>query len=173
VPFHWSAECQNAFEQLKTTLTGADVLALPNDEGQFILDCDASEKAIGAVLSQVQNREERPICNASQLYDKHQQNYNVTRKELLALVTFVKKFRQYLLGRPFLIRTDHAALQWLRKTPEPTGQQARWLEILEEFDFQVQHRPGNQHVNADSSRRITATHNEPPSHAQPDRVDWP
>jgi len=173
-PFIWSAECQNAFEQLKNALTSANVLALPNDEGQFILDCDASDKAIGAVLSQVQNGEERPICFASQLYDKHQQNYNVTRKELLALVTFVKKFRQYLLGRPFLIRTDHAALQWLRKTPEPIGQQARWLEILEEFDFQVQHRPRTQHVNADSlSRRIAATHNEPLSQTQPDRIDWP
>ena len=67
---------------------------------------------------------ERPICCGSQLYDKHQQNYNVTRKQLLALVTFVKKFRQYSLGRPFTIRTDHAAFQWLRRTPEPIGQQA-------------------------------------------------
>ena len=54
-----------------------------------------------------------------------------------------------MLGRPFLIQTDHAALLWLRKTPEPIGQQARWLKILEQFDFQVAHRPGLQHVNAD------------------------
>ena len=179
VQFSWSAECNAAFEQLKSALISADVLALPDDEGQFILDCDASDKAIGAVLSQIQNGEERPICYASQLYDKHQQNYNVTRKELLALVTFVRKFRQYLLGRPFLIRTDHAALQWLRKTPEPIGQQARWLEILEEFDFQVAHRPGRQHVNADSlSRRVAAACQQ--SSATPDQqidppdvVDWP
>jgi len=170
--FVWTAECQHAFEQLKAALVGADVLALPNDEGQYILDCDASDTSIGAVLSQVQNGEERPICYASQLYDKHQQNYNVTRKELLALVTFVKKFRQYLLGHSFLIRTDHAALQWLRKTSEPIGQQARWLEILEEFDFQVQHRPGTQHTNADAlSRRVAATHSTQPAHT--DNVDWP
>ena len=171
-PFLWTAECHSAFEQLKEALVSADVLALPNDEGHYILDCDASEKAIGAVLSQVQNGEERPICYASQLYDKHQQNYNVTRKELLALVTFVKKFRQYLLGCPFTIRTDHAALQWLRRTPEPIGQQARWLEILEEFDFRVQHRPGAQHNNADSlSRRVAATHQQPALPAE--RTDWP
>jgi len=78
--FAWTEECQTAFSQLKAALIGADVLALPNDEGQYILECDASEKAIGAVLSQIQNGEERPICYASQLYDKHQQNYNVTRK---------------------------------------------------------------------------------------------
>ena len=164
-PFIWTPQCQSAFDQLKDALTGASVLALPNDEGQFILDTDASDKAIGAVLSQIQNGEERPICYASQLYDKDQQNYNVTRKELLALVTHVRKFRQYLLGRSFIIRTDHAALQWLRRTPEPIGQQARWLEILEEFDFQIQHRPGRQHCNADSLSRSIAT-------VQTDRTDW-
>jgi len=171
-PFKWTHECQVAFQQLKDALVSADVLALPSDEGQFVLDCDASDLAIGAVLSQVQNGEERPICYASQLYDSHQKNYNVTRKELLALVTFVKKFRQYLLGRSFLIRTDHAALQWLRRTPEPIGQQARWLEILEEFDFTVQHRPGSQHVNADAlSRRIAVTHDTATEHSP--NVDWP
>ena len=151
--FTWTPECQSAFDQLKEILISADVLALPNEEGTFILDCDASDKAIGAVLSQIQDGHERPICYASQLYDRHQQNYNVTRKELLALVTFVKKFRQYLLGSPFLVRTDHAALQWLKKTPEPIGQQARWLEILEEFDFTIEHRPGSKHCNADALSR--------------------
>ena len=118
--FEWTTECQSAFNQLKEILVGADVLALPRDEGLFILDCDASDRTIGAVLSQVQNGEERPICYASQLYDKRQRNYNVRRKELLAFVTFAK-----MLGSRFLVRTDHAALQCLKKTPEPIGQQAR------------------------------------------------
>jgi len=160
--FIWTTECQTAFDQLKSALVSADVLALPDDEGEYILDCDASDHAIGAVLSQVQDGVERPICYASQLYDKHQRNYNVTRKELLALVTFVRKFRQYLLGKPFLIRTDHSALQWLRRTPEPIGQQARWLEILEEFDFRVEHRPGIRHSNADAlSRRVAVAARQP------------
>lgn len=166
--FNWTPECQTAFDHLKASLIGADVLALPDDEGQFILDTDASDSAIGAVLSQVQNGEERPVCYASQLYDKHQRNYNVTRKELLALVTFVKKFRQYLLGRHFVIRTDHAALTWLRRCSEPIGQQARWLEILEEFDFDVIHRPGIRHTNADSlSRCVAAAHAHSDSTAPP------
>ena len=151
--FQWTDDCQRAFDGLKSALSGATVLALPRDEGDFILDCDASEVAIGAVLSQVQNGEERPICYASQLYNRHEKNYNVTRKELLAVVTFVKKFRQYLLGRPFTIRTDHAALRWLKHTPEPIGQQARWLEILEEYDYSIVHRPGRLHTNADSLSR--------------------
>jgi transposase InsO family protein len=94
-----------------------------------------------------------------QLYNKHEKNYNVTRKELLAVVTFVKKFRQYLLGKPFIIRSDHAALQWLKCTPEPTGQQARWLEILEKFEYTIQHRAGVKHGNADAlSRRLPTEH---------------
>lgn len=184
--FAWTAEFQASFDKLKEILIGADVLALPNDEGMFVLDCDASDKAIGAVLSQIQNGEERPICYASQLYDKHQRNYNVTRKELLAFVTFAKKFRQYLLGARFLVRTDHAALQWLKRTPEPIGQQARWLETLEEYEYTLEHRPGSRHGNADAlSRReessepgvadtpaiATITHSEPDVEQNP--ISWP
>jgi len=65
----------------------------------------------------------------------------------------LKHFKQYLLGRRFKIRTDHAALTWLRKTPEPIGQQARWLEQMEEYDFEIEHRPGAQHQNADALSR--------------------
>jgi hypothetical protein len=157
--FEWNAACENAFRELKRLLSGADVLALLSESGGYILDCDASDQAIGAVLSQIQDGVERPICFASQLYNKHEKNYNVTRKELLAVVTFVKKFRQYLLGKPFIIRSDHAALQWLKRTPEPIGQQARWLEILEEFDYTIQHRAGVKHGNADAlSRRPPTEH---------------
>ena len=106
------------------------------------------------MLSEVQDGVEKPICYASELYNKHEINYNVTREELLAVVTFVKKCRKYLLGRSFRIRTDHAALQWLKRTPEPIGQQARWLEILEEFNYSVKHRPGRNHTNADSLSRL-------------------
>lgn len=158
--FLWTDECQKAFDALKAMLIGANVLALPTEDGRYVLDCDASDTGIGAVLSQIQDGEERPICYASQLYNRHEKNYNVTRKELLSLVTFVKKYRQYLLGRPFTIRTDHAALQWLKKTPEPIGQQARWLEILEEFDYEVQHRSGTKHTNADALSRRPSNNNE-------------
>ena len=79
--------------------------------------------------------------------------YNVTQRELLAVIFALKTFRQYLLGLRFTIRTDHAALQWLKKTPTPIGQQARWVEQLEEFDYDIQHRPGHKHGNADALPR--------------------
>ena len=109
--FVWTAQCQQAFTDLKDALTRADVLALPNEEGRFILDCDASDYGIGTVLSQTQNDVERPVCYASRLFNKHERNYNVTRKELLAVVTFTKRFKQYLLRRSFTIRTDYPTLQ--------------------------------------------------------------
>jgi len=62
-----------------------------------------------------------------------------------AVVSFIKYFKHFLLGRHFVVRTDHAALQWLWKTPEPMGQQARWIGFLEEFDFDVVYRPGRHH----------------------------
>ena len=151
--FQWTEECQKAFEELKQKTITAPVIAFPRDEDTFILDCDASNEAIGAVLSQIQDGHERVIAYASRLYSKAEANYCVTRKELLAVVHFCKYFRQYLLGRDFIIRTDHSALSWLRKMSEPIGQQSRWLEILEEFTFTVQHRSGNKHGNADAMSR--------------------
>ena len=153
VAFEWTPEAQESFTALKLALTSPPVLAMPNDTGKFTLDTDASEKTIGAVLSQVQDGNERVIAYASRSLDRREQNYCVTRKKLLAIVYILKYFKQYLLGRTFGVRTDHAALTWLRHTPDPIGQQARWLEQLEEFDFVVEHRPGNRHTNADALSR--------------------
>jgi transposase InsO family protein len=75
---------------------------------------------------------------------------------MLAVVYYLKHFRQYLLGKKFRIRTDHAALQWIRRTPEPIGQQARWAQIMEEYDFEIEHRAGKSHLNADAMSRKPA-----------------
>ena len=69
-------------------------------------------------------------------------------------------FRQYLLGRGFVVRTDHAALQWLRKTPEPMGQIARWLTFVEQYDFEVIHGAGSKHGNADGLSRRPVPHQD-------------
>ena len=152
--FEWTADCETAFERLKAALTSPPVLGMPNDTDPFVLDTDASNWAIGAVLSQKQEGTERVIAYASRKLSKAEMNYCVTRRELLAIVFFLKYFRHYLLGRPFLVRTDHAALQWLRRTPEVMGQQARWLNTMEEYDFTVMHRPGSRHGNADAMSRL-------------------
>jgi len=115
-------EAQEAFDTLKDALTSSPVLAMPNDTGEFVLDTDACDKAIGAVLSQIQDGEEKVIAYAGRALDKREVNYYVTRKEILSIVYSLRFFKQYLMGRRLRIRTDHAPLTWLRRTPEPVVQ---------------------------------------------------
>ena len=120
----------------------------------FILDTDASDMGIGAVLSQCQKDGlEHVIAYGSRTLSRPEQRYCVTRRELLAVVSFVQHFRPYLLGREFLLRTDHGSLTWLTNFKEPEGQLARWLECLQEFSFQTVHRSGKRHTNADALSR--------------------
>jgi hypothetical protein len=155
VRFLWTHECQTAFESLKEALTSAPVLAYPDPEKSYILDTDASLFGMGAVLSQLHDGKERVVAYASQSLSKTQRNYCATKRELLAVVTFVKHFRHYLYGTKFLIRTDHASFVWLTNFKDPEGMLARWITTLESYDFVIKHRRGRDHVNADSLSRIT------------------
>ena len=148
IDFHWSTECQQAFDKLKIVLCSTPILGYPQQEGILIVDTDA-----GAVLSQVQMGEERVLCYASKKLDKSQQRYCVTRRELLAVVTFINQFRHYLLGKQFHLRTDHGSLRWLFSFKDPQGQMARWLEVLSQYNFHVFHQEGKKHQNADAMSR--------------------
>ena len=124
-----------------------------NEAGEFVLDVDASDKGIGAVLHQVQNDRERVIENASRALNRAERNYCITEKELLAVRFFIEHFRQYLLGRNFLVRTDHQALIWLFKLKEPRGKIARWIELLSHYDFSIAYRPGHKQAHCDALSR--------------------
>ena len=151
--WQWGNEEQAAFETLRRGLVTAPVLGYPNPGNQYILDTDASNVGVGAVLSQNQNGRETVVAYYSKTLSPAEQNYCVTRKELLAVVKAVKHFRPYLYGQRFLLRTDHASLRWLCRRREPSAQVARWLEILSEFTYQLEHRPGAKHGNADGLSR--------------------
>ena len=155
VPFDWTIHCQNAFDELRKCLVSSPILAYPDYNRRYILDTDASDTGIGAVLSQISDEgSERVIAYASRSLSRPEQRYCVTRKELLAVVSFVQQFRQYLLGREFTLRTDHGSLVWIRNFKEPEGQLARWLEKLQEYNFTVVHRQGSRHCNADALSRV-------------------
>lgn len=151
--FIWTEECQESFDALCERLVTSPILGYPQALGCYILDTDASHSGIGAVLSQLQDGQERVIAYASRSLSKPERNYCVTRKEMLAMVHFIKSFRQYLYGQPFILRSDHAALKWLLRFKEPEGQLARWMEVLSEYDFTVEHRAGRSHANADGMSR--------------------
>ena len=146
--YDWNVDCQTAFDSLKAKLCEAPILAYPNFEYDFILDTDASNFGIGAVISQKIDEKEHVIAYASRSLSKPERRYCVTRRELLAVVHFVKHFKQFLLGRKFLLRTDHAAIRWLFNFKEPQGQVACWIEVLNMYDFDIHHRPGKLHGNA-------------------------
>lgn len=158
VKFSWDEKCQIAFEELKQVLSSSPCLSFPKGEGEFILDTDASKIGIGSILSQRQDGKERVIAYFSRVLSKAEKNYCITRRELLAIVDSLKSFRHYLLGRKFIIRTDHISLRWLMSFRDLEGQLARWLEKLQEYDFEVVHRKGVAHKNADGlSRRECET----------------
>ena len=129
VTFSWNEKCQQSFETLKNALTGSEIMAYPLSDGLFILDTDACDTVIGAVLSQVQDGRERVIAYASRTLNKAERNYCITDREFLAVKHSVEYFRHYLLGRHFLVRSDHQALKWLFSLKEPKSRVARWLDI--------------------------------------------
>ena len=152
-PFLWSPECDKAFETLKKSMVESPILAHLDFTKPFVLDTDASDTAIGGVLSQNIDGKERVIAFASRTLTKSERRYCVTRKELLALVHFVKYFRHYLYRKDFTARTDHGSLRWLANFKNPEGQLARWLEILSSYSMKIEHRPGRLHRNADGLSR--------------------
>jgi len=147
-------------ESLRRIENEADVRtdsSLAEGRSHVCLDTDASDVGLRAVLSQVQDGTERVIAYSSRTMNRSEAKYETTRNELLAVVNGLKQFRQYLLGRHFVIRTDHAALSWLRRTPEPIPQSARWLTLIEQYDYEVVHRDGRRHGNTDGLSRRPPT----------------
>ena len=130
-------------------------MAFPDCTKPFILDTDASDIGIGAVLSQFDvNGRERVNAYASRTLSKPERRYCVTIKELLSVVTFIRYFRSFLLRQKFTLRTDHGSLTWLSKFKQPKGQLARWIEKLQQYNFDIVHRPGKQPSNADALSRL-------------------
>jgi len=153
VKFDWTPACQEAFVTLREALTTAPILAYPNSLDPYLLDCDASSYAIGSVLSQMQNGQERVIAYYSRTLSKPERQYCVTRRELLAVVESVTHFHQYLYGVNFKVRTDHSALSWALKLKVPLGQMSRWINTLNMYSYKIIHRPGAKHSNADGLSR--------------------
>ena len=151
--FVWTDDCQAAFDKLKRALTSSPILSYPQRQGLYILDTDASNTGMGAVLSQVQEGHEKVICYYSKVFSSAERRYCVTRRELLAVVQSIKHFHHYLYGQTFKVRTDHGALRWLLNFKNPEGQIARWLESLSSYQFVIEHRAGRSHSNADALSR--------------------
>lgn len=149
-----------AFEKCKSILTSSQVLIYPDFEKPFILTTDASNYAIGAVLSQGPVGQDRPIAFASRTLSKTEENYSTIEKELLAMEWGCKYFRPYLFGRQFTLFTDHKPLTYAIDLKDKTGRLSRMAVRMKEYEAHVKYRPGNQNVVADGLSRIPSNSRE-------------
>ena len=154
----WSDECNSAFTTLKKLLCSSPVLSSPDFSREFILQTDASDRAVGAVLSQVNKiGEEHPVGYFSRKLLSREERYSTIEKECLAIKMGVEAFSVYLLGRDLVIQTDHRALQWLNTLKDNNPRLTRWSLTLQAYLFSVRHRPGATNSNADALSGIPTT----------------
>ena len=156
--FVWSHEHSHAFSTLKDKLVRAPILAYPQfgkTSPPFVLQTDASSVGLGAVLEQ----NGHVVAYASRALTKAEQQYSLIQKECLAAVFAMKQYRHYLLGRHFQLLTDHSPLQWL-SAQKMEGLLCRWALEMQEYDFTIKYRKGNQNSNADALSRRVHVHPE-------------
>ena len=146
-----------SFEALKQLLMSPQLLAYPDFDSSepFIVDTDYSHEGQGTVLSQIQDGVERPISFNARRLKPSESQYASHKGELLALIFAIDTYKFFLTGRKFLVRTDNSALSWLKTQKDPKGILMRWLRILSTYDFDIQHRAGTKHGNADSLSRTS------------------
>jgi hypothetical protein len=158
--FRWGAEQTKAFQELKSSLLREPILKFPDFTKPFVVATDASNVAIGSVLCQTHNGVEFPISYNSRQLSDSEKKYSTIQKELLAVVNAIKTYRCYLYGRKFTLITDHAPLRWLMNLKDPSSQLARWSILLQNFNYDVIHRPGRRHSNVDALSRILVSDQE-------------
>ena len=155
--FHWTPECQAAFNTLKTKLCETPVLAYPAFDKDFVLETDASIDGIGAVLSQVQQDGcLHPVAFASRSLSSSERNYGITDLETLAVVWAITHFRCYIYGHALTVYTDHSAVRSVLETPSPSGRHARWWTRVYGSGIRsinIIYRSGKANSNADALSR--------------------
>ena len=134
----WTTECDRAFQELKLILCSSPVLASSDFTRPFTLQTDASDRGVGAVLSQYDDDGlEHPVAYFSRKLLTREEHYSTIEKECLAIKLGVQAFRVYLLGRPFVIQTDHRALEWLDRLKDNNHRLTHWSLVLQPYQFAV------------------------------------
>ncbi|UYV79991.1 hypothetical protein LAZ67_18001340 [Cordylochernes scorpioides] len=145
VPFTWTENQEKAFQTLKVALINPPILGHFDPNAINYIHTDASNIGLGATL--VQKFGDKEKSNTEQTLA----NYSTTEKECLAVVWSMSKLRPYLYGRHFKIVTDHHALCWLKNLKDPTGRLARWSLKIQEYNFEIIHKSGKKHLDADAN----------------------
>ena len=153
VKWSWENSQQQSFDSLKFAVSSAPVLSLPDESLPFVVTTDASGFAVGATLSQDHGKGLQPIAFLSHKLNPAECNYPVHEQELLAVILALKEWRHYLHGNKFTVQTDHQSLRYLNTQPHLSARQIRWSEFLQQFDFQMEYKPGHLNAAADALSR--------------------
>ena len=156
-PFLWSSAADEAFSELKTRFTTAPVLAMPDATRQFILEVDASELGVGAILSQRSPEDDKlhPCAFFSRRLTPAEKNYDVGNRELLAIHDALKEWRHWLEGasQPFVVLSDHKNLVYIQSAKRLSPRQSRWALFFTRFNFTISYKPGSENIRADALSR--------------------
>ena len=155
----WSDTCAAAFEDIRAALTGAEVLAHYDPQGEVYLAVDASPVGVGAVLTQGSGSQGKPVAFASRTLTQAEKNYSQLDREALAIIYGVKKFHHYLYGRKFILFSDNLPLCHILSPKKglpglAAARIQRWALALAGYDFEVKHRPGERNCVADALSRL-------------------
>lgn len=153
VPFKWTDAQRKSFDTLREALCKEPILQFPDFTKPFNITTDASNYAIGGVLSQGEIGKDKPIAYASRTLNKHELNYSVIEKECLAIIYCVNHFRPYIYGRQFNLLTDHQPLVWLHSVKDPANRLVHWRLSLGNYEYKIQYKPGRVNSNADALSR--------------------
>ena len=144
-PFEWGPDQSRSFAGLKRLLASKSILKYPDFDKELILATDASNVAVGAVLSQLDEEgDEHPVAYASRVLIKVERNFSTTEREALAIFWAVKHFHPYLHNIHFRVITDHQALRWLKLAGDNVPKLMRW----------IYYKNGKRHTNADAMSRL-------------------
>lgn len=152
--WNWTEEAENAFYQIKQELQKPLVLSRPDPTRTFVLQTDASKEGTAAVLYQERPDGTRDIISyASSRFNPAEQKYHSNEQECLAAVWAIKRYRPYLEGRRFILRTDNRALTWLNTAKDQRAKLTRWALLLQDFTFTLEHCPGRTNELPDALSR--------------------
>ena len=148
-PFSWTPKATKAFEDLKKVMCIALVLATPDFTKTFIVECDASGNGIGVILMQ----EGRPIAFESHPIKGKNLHKPTYEKEMLEILHALKKWRPYLMGRHFKVKTDHDSLKYFLEQRLSSEEQQNWVTKMLGYDFEIIYKKGKQNVVVDALSR--------------------